>query len=206
MIALQGTMLMRNWLAMIAKAKKSFGSVLNTQQLNTFVFMQQKAIDKIKEVFKKAEHVFGRKFELPEIRFDLKGTTAGQAIHYKDNSTLIRLNPKVLADNGEAFLEDTCPHESVHVITWKIYGVKIAPHGPYWKSTMRLLGYDPCRCHKLKAEKVRNPVHQKFSLFCHCREHRVGKALRRRFLLGRHYICGKCKAPLKAVKPIYVNY
>ncbi len=47
----------------------------------------------------------------------------------------IRLNPVLLLENSEAFIEEVVPHELAHLLVWKHFG-RVAPHGKEWKWMM----------------------------------------------------------------------
>lgn len=99
--------------------------------------------DKLLELITKAEQIFKRNFPFPKISYKLKGTCAGKA-NYKFN--LIKLNPLLLIQNVENFLNQTVGHELVHLIVRQVFG-KVKPHGQNWKQTMTRLGLDNTRCH-----------------------------------------------------------
>lgn len=61
------------------------------------------AEDKVLIVLLKAQDIFGRAFELPNLSFDLRGRRAGVAC-VADNS--IRLNLQLLLENSEDFIRE----------------------------------------------------------------------------------------------------
>ena len=104
--------------------------------------LRAKVEAKTKECFKIAEKHFKVKFEMPEIRYNVKSTTAGLAYHQK---WLIRYNLILMVENEEHFLKHTVPHEVAHLINRKVNKVpegkkRLMPHGKEWKEVMVLLG------------------------------------------------------------------
>jgi SprT protein len=104
--------------------------------------LRAKVEAKTKECFKIAEKKHKVKFEMPEIRYNVKSTTAGLAYHQK---WLIRYNLILMVENEEHFLNQTVPHEVAHLINRKVNKVpegkkRLPPHGKGWKEVMELLG------------------------------------------------------------------
>jgi SprT protein len=104
--------------------------------------LRAKVEAKTKECFKIAEKHHKTKFEMPEIRYNVKSTTAGLAYHQK---WLIRYNLILMVENEEHFLKHTVPHEVAHLINRQVNKVpegkkRLSPHGKEWKAVMTLLG------------------------------------------------------------------
>jgi SprT protein len=104
--------------------------------------LRAKVEAKTKECFNTAEKKFKTKFEMPEIRYNVKSTTAGLAYHQK---WLIRYNLILLVENEEHFLKHTVPHEVAHLINRQVNKPadgkkKLMPHGKEWKDIMALFG------------------------------------------------------------------
>lgn len=129
-----------------------------------------------------------------QIKFNIKGQTAGQVQYKKNNEFIIRYNPTLLV-NGEYkdFLEETVPHEVAHVITHIVYG-KVKPHGSEWKRIMRSFGKNPQTYHNYNLKKSRNV--KKFRYKCKCKHHFVGLKVHKKIHLGYSYSCKKCKNDL----------
>ena len=103
---------------------------------------RKKVEAKIREVFDIAEKEYKRKFEMPDIRYDIKNTDGGTATFQQ---WLIRLNLILMVENEEKFLNTTVPHEAAHLIARRVYhnklaaeGKKMRPHGIEWKEVMKL--------------------------------------------------------------------
>lgn len=71
-----------------------------------------------------------------ELKLDLKGRAAGEAIHYLDTDQyVIRINPALSLD---FILSDTLPHEVAHVLQGA-FGSKL-DHGRAWEFYCKQLG------------------------------------------------------------------
>lgn len=150
--------------------------------------------EKRAEIYKKAENIFHRTFDLPLISFKLRGKTAGYA-KYRENS--INLNPVLCAQNFDDFLGRTLPHEISHLITFQVYGASIKPHGFEWQSVMLKLGYTPKRCHNYDtSSSVGRRVKRCFVYKCFCQTHSFTSIINNRILRGAVYTCKRCKQPL----------
>jgi SprT protein len=132
---------------------------------------------------------------LPEIRFDLKGTTAGQAMWKPDQSGhVIRFNEVLLSENWDAFRVRTIPHEVAHLVVRQRYGSAPASHGPEWMSVMRDFGCDPSRCHSYSVVNASTGRGQRNVMRCRCRLHLLSQRRSARELL-----CGKCRQSLQFI-------
>ncbi len=113
-------------------------------------------IDRIKECFEVAEKHFDQTFDIPDIRFDKRGRTAGTADYIKWE---LNFNMVLLNENVDAFLYRTVAHEVAHLVDHVVYNShatrfdkrgrrkKRQPHGTNWKSIMAVLGVESSRCH-----------------------------------------------------------
>lgn len=126
--------------------------------------------------------------EIPEIKYDLKGNTAGEA-----NSELIRLNIELL--NSDDYFEDmiynTVPHEFAHTVCGQLYN-NAAAHGYKWAWLMGLMGLEPKRTHSYVTKPAR--VHQKYPLYCTGCGDRwdVTNRVLDRMTRGTKYYCRRC--------------
>lgn len=121
-----------------------------------------RAIAQIHECYDKARAqfpTFNRPY--PTVRFDVRGMTAGWAY---TNQNLIRLNPVLLNENGDDFINRTPGHEAAHIIANTVYGN--SGHGPNWKSVMRFLGLDPSRCHNFDTSNARVSAKSQHAYTC----------------------------------------
>ncbi len=94
---------------------------------------------------------FGLHLPRFDVRFGLKGTTAGMA--YIGRS-LIQYNPTLLEENEEVFLRQTVGHEVVHHAAYALHGNDIKGHGREWQSMMWKVGLPNNRCHTYDTSNV----------------------------------------------------
>ena len=136
--------------------------------------LQNLVVDAVRISIEAANEYFGESLCMPDIRFDLKGKSAGQArFDYSRTfgltnkvTSIIRFNSTLMEDNPQAFIHDVAPHESAHVIANHLYGRKIKPHGREWKMIMRtVLEKEPTVTHRLDVSKV-SPKPYGYSCAC----------------------------------------
>jgi SprT protein len=134
-------------------------------------------------------------FEIPKIRFDLKGRPAG-ACCMMGNKCILRFNLKLLEENQENFLQFTVPHEVAHYITAILYG-KVKPHGEQWQNVMHFFGIEhPRRCHSFNIEDTYPWIYK-----CQCQEHFVSQRQHSSVIKGkRTYICKDCGKVIEFVR------
>ncbi len=80
---------------------------------------------RLREKLAQANLKLGRSYPEPKLSYTQRGTSAGTAWL---ESYEIRLNPVLLMENSEAFIEEVVPHELAHLLVWKHFG-RVAPHG-----------------------------------------------------------------------------
>lgn len=138
-----------------------------------------------------------RRLPVPEVRFDLRGRSAGQAIYARRSRVCaIRINAALLASHPREMLDETVPHEVAHVAIYRLYGNRVRPHGPEWKALMRAFGLDPSPCHTLPAEPARTL--KRFRYECACDEPAWLTSIRhKRAKGGTKYICRRCGETLR---------
>jgi SprT protein len=132
-----------------------------------------------------------------EVRFDLRGQSAGQARVPTRGRAVIRYNLQLLWENGERFLSRTVPHEAAHLIAQRLHGARIRPHGEEWQAVMHLLGADPSRCHTYDTSRVAVRRLLRYAYHCACREHALTSIRHKRILAGQTYYCGICRKTLE---------
>ena len=134
------------------------------------------------------------------IRFDLKGSIAGQ---YRSGESLIRYNPHIAVRHFDDFKIRTVAHEVAHHIVQEIWGNKrlyVRPHGREWQSVMHLLGItDISRCHDYPLDGIKIKRQRRFRYACRCREHELPTTRHNRVLKGLKYKCAKCHNQLHNV-------
>jgi SprT protein len=163
--------------------------------------VKKRISDIIKAGIDTAHKKYGVVVEMPKIIYDLKGTTAGTANY---QTWTIRLNPVLLADNGDTFINDTPIHELAHLVTYLVYPSSLMPiygkrrvHGPEWQSVMRVLGATPTRCHQMDTSGVKRKNVSKFTYTCKCgTSHQISAKVHNNIVRGARYICRKCRTAI----------
>lgn len=151
----------------------------------------------------KANQHYGTALPYPTLRFDLRGMTAGQAYSGRN---LIRLNPLLLHENGEAFLQQTVPHEVAHLVADKLFGPGIRPHGREWQSVMAVLDASSERCHRFDTSRAAAYRQRRFSYACGCtRLHELSATRHNRIQRGAAYLCRRCGKKLRPAPAIQPN-
>lgn len=133
----------------------------------------------------------------PEIRFDLRGKAAGMVVFYPKRKQVIRYNRKMLAENGQVFIDQTVPHEVAHLVARFLHGSRIRPHGIEWRSIMVLFGADPIRCHNFPTPAGNRRRMRYFSYRCTCSTHQLSAIRHNRTQAGVTYLCRRCGSPLQ---------
>jgi SprT protein len=117
-----------------------------------------------------AEARFGRAYTVPVIEYTDRGKRAG----YAQGENLINLNPVLLMENVEEFVNQVVPHELAHCIDTanggnrRVFGMKRSIHGPSWKAIMRLFGCDALRCHSMDTSNAQVRTKTKYEYRCEC--------------------------------------
>ena len=135
--------------------------------------IKQKVTDKLKACIAIANKRYGIDVKFPNVVYQKRGTTAGTA-NYR--TWTIDLNPVLLVENLDDFIEDTVPHELAHLVTnmvyphahKRVYGQKRSPHGSEWQSVMRVLGANPSRCHSYDTSNARTRTKASYDYKCNC--------------------------------------
>lgn len=136
----------------------------------------------------------------PQLRFDLRGRTAGMVVFYRGGvPATIRYNDQLLQEHKQAFIQQTVPHEVAHLIARNLFGTRIKPHGPEWRAIMALLGAEPSRCHNFSTEHIRARSMKRFLYRCDCREYWLSAIRHHRNLRGTTYLCRACGTPLAQI-------
>lgn len=129
-------------------------------------------------------------FAEPTILYQQRGTTAGSAWLQQWE---IRLNPVLLLENKQQFIDEVVPHELAHLLVWKQFG-KVAPHGKEWKWMMEtVLGVSARRTHRFSTDSLQKT----FAYHCQCRQHLLTVRRHNRVLRGEtRYRCTGCGGEL----------
>lgn len=109
------------------------------------------------ELNKKLEEA-AEKFGFPvlvktEVRFDLKGNSAGQAM-LKGGNLILRFNQEAIEKSYREMVEDTIPHEVAHLVCFvdPSYGKS---HDEGWTKVAKSLGGSGNRIHQIELTKAR---------------------------------------------------
>jgi SprT protein len=105
------------------------------------IALQQAVMRSLRENLAKANLKLGRHYPEPVLVYQQRGTSAGTAWLEKNE---IRLNPVLLLENQQAFIDEVVPHELAHLLVWKHFG-RVAPHGKEWKWMMESVLGVPAR-------------------------------------------------------------
>lgn len=168
---------------------------------------QQRVCHEVERYLRLAEQVYSRAFESIDVRFDIKGKTAGM---YKvrmatkksfmgvrvsnDVQRVIRFNPWLFAKYPEDSWQNTIPHEVAHYLADCLYGLRnIRPHGKEWQQVMQDLGAEPIvrasyDLSGIPVRKMRRYLYQ-----CACREVSLTHHRHKKIVNGEQsYRCRDC--------------
>jgi SprT protein len=152
-----------------------------------------------------ASDYFNKSLAMPDVRFDLRGKSAGQARFeiqrtfgiVKQSTSSIRFNRLLMEENFQAFIDDVAPHETAHVIARQVYGGKIKPHGQEWKMIMRdVLNKSPSVTHQFDVTRA-SP--KPFIYQCECDDVQHALSAIRHNRIQRKqssYLCRQCNRSL----------
>jgi SprT protein len=153
---------------------------------------QQQLLDITRHWIVRAEAVYQRHFPLPEIRFDLRGQTAGQ--YRGGKHPCIRYNMDMASNQFDAYSRRTPGHEVAHYVVDCLYpGYKIRPHGTEWKTVMQAFELEASRCHQYDLKNLPQRKQRRFSYQCPCQEYKLSATRHNRVQFrGVEYRCMKC--------------
>ncbi|MBV4367279.1 SprT family zinc-dependent metalloprotease [Erwinia phyllosphaerae] len=151
------------------------------------IALQQAVMRSLREKLQLANQRLERNYSEPKLVYQQRGTAAGTAWL---ESWEIRLNPVLLLENQQAFIEEVVPHELAHLLTWKHFG-RVAPHGKEWKWMMEsVLDVPARRTHQFAIESVRS---RSFPYRCRCQQHQLTVRRHNRVTRGEsEYRCVRC--------------
>lgn len=117
---------------------------------------------------------YGIEVKRPTVKFDLRGLAAG-CMHCYEN--VMSLNPILLFENPDEFIDKTVGHEWSHLATRRIHPKASWNHGRQWQSIMRtlhipieidhrynvstILGKTPHIVERARGERVDRIAHEK---------------------------------------------
>lgn len=132
------------------------------------IALQQAVMRCLREKLRMANQFFGTDYTEPEITYQQRGTSAGSAYlqHWQ-----IRLNPVLLMENQQPFIDEVVPHELAHLLVYRRFGRAPAPHGKEWRWMMEhVLGVSASRTHQFEVASVQSKT---YSYLCACRDHQL---------------------------------
>lgn len=90
--------------------------------------------------------------ELPDIdiRYDLKGRAAGQAMHDGRGNFAVRFNREAMQMDWEHMVKETIPHEIAHIVAFAKPELGASGHNAMWQRIAQSLGCKGDRCHTMK--------------------------------------------------------
>ncbi|MEI2265613.1 SprT family zinc-dependent metalloprotease [Erwinia sp. CGal63] len=151
------------------------------------IALQQAVMRSLREKLQQANQRLARSYPEPKLVYQQRGTAAGTAWL---ESWEIRLNPVLLLENQQAFINEVVPHELAHLLVWKHFG-RVAPHGKEWKWMMESVLEVPARrTHQFAVESVRS---RSFPYRCACQQHQLTVRRHNRVTRGEsEYRCVHC--------------
>ncbi|UCB55545.1 MAG: SprT-like domain-containing protein [Thiotrichales bacterium] len=145
----------------------------------------------------RACRIYGCKFPLIPVMFDLKGRAAGMyRVHKQDRR--IRFNPYIFAKYYEDNLATTVPHEVAHYVVDLMYNARsVKPHGAEWQQVMRSFGVEPKATGDYDLSGIPVRKHRRHAYQCTCATHEISSVRHNRIRQGKaRYYCRKCKSAL----------
>ncbi|WP_147199691.1 SprT family zinc-dependent metalloprotease [Pantoea sp. MBD-2R] len=151
------------------------------------IALQQAVMHSLRVKLQLANQHLERNYPEPKLVYQQRGTTAGTAWL---QTWEIRLNPVLLLENQQAFIDEVVPHELAHLLVWRHFG-RVAPHGKEWKWMMEsVLGVPARRTHQFAIESVRSRA---FPYRCRCQQHQLTVRRHNRVMRGEsEYRCVHC--------------
>ncbi|OBX10342.1 SprT family zinc-dependent metalloprotease [Gallibacterium genomosp. 3] len=150
---------------------------------------------KLSHCLQLAQDYFQCEFPRPAVSYQLRGVKAGVAYLREWE---IRLNPVLLLENQQAFIDQVVPHELAHLVVYQLFG-RVPPHGKEWKMVMtEVFGVLAETKHQFAVQSVQGKT---YPYRCACQIHylsirRHNKVLRD----GVEYFCKQCKTRLRFEK------
>jgi len=153
---------------------------------------------RVNECVEIANKKLSKKYKIPTVYFNLRGTCAGIA---DSGKYTINFNLPMASENLNEFLYQTVPHEVSHLLS-VLYFECYSGHNPEWKWFMRnVYELEPKRCHNFDVKKHRI---RKIKVHLYCcagcgkiirvgsKKHNITQAIS----LPR-YGCSLCGTPIK---------
>lgn len=157
-----------------------------------FAVLKMQVQRQLKRDLERTNQYFNREFEPPSVIYNVRGVKAGVA-YLSQNQ--IRLNPILLAENGERFIRQVVPHELAHLVVFQQFG-RVKPHGKEWKRVMEQVFGVPAEIyHRFDTQTVQGST---FAYQCACQIHFLSNRRHQAVLREqRQYRCRQCQQPLQ---------
>ncbi|EIQ92760.1 sprT-like family protein [Yersinia pestis PY-13] len=141
-----------------------------------------------------ANQHLGTAYPEPKVNYHQRGTNAGSAYL---QSFEIRLNPVLLLENKQPFIDEVVPHELAHLLVYRQFG-RVAPHGKEWRWMMeQVLKVPASRTHQFEVASVRSKT---FNYQCKCQQHSLTIRRHNKVLRGEsEYRCRQCGEKLQFI-------
>ncbi|PHM49675.1 SprT family zinc-dependent metalloprotease [Xenorhabdus miraniensis] len=158
--------------------------------------LQQAVMRTMRQKLALASDFLQKSFPEPSVTYRQRGTIAGSA---RLQDWEIRLNPVLLIENQQAFIDQVIPHELAHLLAYHQFG-KVVPHGKEWRFLMETVLKVPAnRTHQFSVNSVRSKI---FTYTCHCQQHELTIRQHNKVLKGKScYVCRQCGEKLILLKP-----
>ncbi|MFZ4835589.1 SprT family zinc-dependent metalloprotease [Rouxiella sp. Mn2063] len=152
------------------------------------IALQQAVMRCLREKLQLANQALGTDYPEPDVSYQQRGTTAGTAWL---QDWKIRLNPVLLQENQQQFIDEVVPHELAHLLVYRRFGRKAAPHGKEWQWMMeQVLGVSASRTHQFEISSVQSKT---YPYLCGCGDHQLTIRRHNRVLRKEaEYRCRRC--------------
>ena len=143
------------------------------------------------------------------IKYDLDSARALGMVVKSHDKTEMRLNPKLLNEFKDVYIDEVVVHEYAHLIVDKLYPTgynstyrrKVQSHGREFKNVCSLFGIVGSSTTKVFAKSESLKSTQKscrtIEYSCKCDTHMVTPLMHKKITLGATYTCKKCKCKLE---------
>ncbi|MGL5290427.1 MAG: SprT-like domain-containing protein [Vibrionaceae bacterium] len=150
-----------------------------------------------------ANDKYGLALNVPNVRFNLRSTTAGMA---KPHQWQLCFNPILLEQNAQAFLHEVVAHEVSHLLVFVLFKQQarqqvLKPHGKEWQMIMReLFALTPRATHSFDVSAIAG-VSRRFAYRCACDDFLLTAYRHNRVQRQQaQYVCKKCHSVLNCVQ------
>ena len=127
-----------------------------------FETRRELVLSRVKEIILKGNRLLCMELPHVEIKFDLRGTNAGQA-SIKDDDLSMRFNRDMMMNEGwDHLYSETIPHEIAHIFF--MAERKNVGHNKEWKRLCVALGGSGERCHNERVVYARGKTYEYVAL------------------------------------------